>query len=40
MSAGEQWTDETVLRESERWVYVSPDGVCTGEAWPIAIGSN
>ena len=24
-----RWTDETVLRESERWVHVPPDGVCT-----------
>jgi hypothetical protein len=22
-----RWTDETVLRESERWVHVPPDGV-------------
>ena len=26
VSAGERWTDEAVLRESERWVYVPPDG--------------
>jgi hypothetical protein len=26
VSAGEQWTDEAVLRESERWVYVPPEG--------------
>ncbi len=26
---GEQWTDEAVLRASERWVHVPPDGVCT-----------
>ena len=25
--AGERWTDEAVIRESERWVYVPPDGV-------------
>jgi hypothetical protein len=27
VSAGERWTDEAVIRESERWVYVPPDGV-------------
>ena len=31
MSAGEQWTDEAVRRESERWVYVPLDGVCMGD---------
>ena len=27
MSAGERWTDEAVILEFERWVYVPPDGV-------------
>jgi hypothetical protein len=26
---GESWTEEAVLRESERWVHVPPDGRCT-----------
>jgi hypothetical protein len=26
VSAGERWTDEAVIRESERWVYVPPEG--------------
>jgi hypothetical protein len=27
VSVGERWTDEAVIRDSERWVYLPPDGV-------------